>query len=195
MDATLQLFECAHYFCERCSLTLFGEARKARCPRCRSEVRADRVFRGAASSARGPQAAALAWEQPQYVHVRVLGDWMSKIEGLIRRLVHFCVERPDVKHLVCSWLQRALCFFNMPSRCSGPKSSRSCKLALPVAGQRVVHAHVVSGRQSRYTYRVKHSQASARMPCCRSMCHLARSPLCFRTLWQSHACHSHQSKV
>lgn len=95
----LQLFDCGHYFCEKCSLQLFGEARKARCPRCRGEVRADRVFRGAAS-ARTSHGAMLPWEQPQYASVQVLGDWMSKIEGLIRRLVHFCKAQPDVKHLV-----------------------------------------------------------------------------------------------
>ena len=41
-----------------------------------------------------------AWERPEYAHVAVLGDWMSKIEGLLRRLVHFCKTQPDVKHLV-----------------------------------------------------------------------------------------------
>ena len=94
----VQLFECAHYFCEKCSLQLFGEARKERCPRCRSDVRADRVFRGAAS-ARGAHTP-LAWEQPHYARVRVLGDWMSKIEALMRRLVHACMAQPDIKHLV-----------------------------------------------------------------------------------------------
>ncbi|KAK9811031.1 hypothetical protein WJX73_007955 [Symbiochloris irregularis] len=102
------LFECAHYFCEKCSLTVFGEARKVSCPTCRAEVRADRVFRGAASVKGGHRGGLSEWEHPQYIDTPVLGDWMSKIEGLLRRLVHFCKEEPDVKHLVFSQFPDAL---------------------------------------------------------------------------------------
>ena len=35
-----------------------------------------------------------------YMQIAVAGSWMSKIEGLLRRLVYQCQTEPDVKHLV-----------------------------------------------------------------------------------------------
>ena len=64
---SLQLFDCAHFFCEACALAHFGDRSTAPCPTCRADVHANKIFQGSANLTGGASLA--AWEDPTYAQV------------------------------------------------------------------------------------------------------------------------------
>ena len=69
----LQLFDCAHFFCEACALAHFGDRSTAPCPTCRADVHSNKIFQGSANLTGGASLA--AWEDPTYAQVGSDGTW------------------------------------------------------------------------------------------------------------------------
>ncbi|KAL0039084.1 hypothetical protein WJX77_007371 [Trebouxia sp. C0004] len=92
---------CGHYYCENCTAAIRAVA-YPRCPECRTRISS--TFRVPLSSAQTQTHK----EDPQHAQINVVGNWMSKIEGLIRRIVRLRQVAPEEKSLVFSQYPDAL---------------------------------------------------------------------------------------
>ncbi|KAL0047258.1 hypothetical protein WJX82_010979 [Trebouxia sp. C0006] len=92
---------CGHYYCENCTAAIRAAA-CPRCPECRTRISS--TFRVPLSSAQTQTHK----EDAQHAQVKVVGNWMSKIEGLIRRIVRLRQVAPEEKSLVFSQYPDAL---------------------------------------------------------------------------------------
>ncbi|KAG1672797.1 hypothetical protein FOA52_002785 [Chlamydomonas sp. UWO 241] len=116
-----QVYPCGHYFCSLCSDQLL-KAPHPECPMCRRGVSRAHVFRvtiAPSGSGPGPAASGLGAaashdpevdppEGPSLRRVRVFGSFMTKVEGLVRRLLWLREASPGEKVLVFSQFRDAL---------------------------------------------------------------------------------------
>ncbi|KAK9830399.1 hypothetical protein WJX72_011536 [[Myrmecia] bisecta] len=76
---------------------------KPKCMLCRRALTKANVFRVVSA-----HTAQTAVDEPKYLQIKVHGSYMSKIDALVRRLVHLRETRPDEKSLVFSQFPLAL---------------------------------------------------------------------------------------
>lgn len=93
---------CGHYYCKNCTAAIQAAGYFARCPECRTRISS--TFRVPLSSSQ----VQTHKEDAQHAQIRVVGNWMSKIEGLVRRIVRLRQTTPEEKSLVFSQYPDAL---------------------------------------------------------------------------------------
>ncbi|EIE20408.1 hypothetical protein COCSUDRAFT_67348 [Coccomyxa subellipsoidea C-169] len=102
------LLPCGHWLCEACYQKWYSARQKGRkqdCMVCRQPFNFSGVFR--APIAPQPRDAVVR-DDPKYQKVVLKGQWGSKIEALLRRLLWLQAKHPEVKSLVFSQWQGAL---------------------------------------------------------------------------------------
>lgn len=116
---TAQIYPCGHYYCESCSQQVFS-APQPSCPTCRARVSQAQVFRVAVTAAAqsagahaGEGGAAAAGGEvdasdSDLLRTKVSGQFGTKIEGLVRRLLLLKARQPQDKSLVFSQWPDAL---------------------------------------------------------------------------------------
>eukprot|EP00891_Asterochloris_glomerata_P005983 jgi/Astpho2/5983/Aster-x1340 len=97
----LQMFKCGHFFCDNCVTTLVQGGGPLFCPTCRRKISKSSIKRVANGQS-------LCLDEPEYIRVPVVGQWMTKITSLLRRLIKLRESAPDEKSLVFSQFPDAL---------------------------------------------------------------------------------------
>ena len=102
---------CSHSFCISCTETMFQGRFSANCPVCRMRHTRNQTIRVLAN--RRPAQDAACYDMAllsdrNLASIKVKGQWSSKIEAVVRRILALSVDAPDEKVLVFSQFPDAL---------------------------------------------------------------------------------------
>eukprot|EP00798_Chlamydomonas_sp_ICE-L_P012663 gene12662-15896_t len=110
------VFQCSHIFCMKCTKKIYESHANhiSVCPLCRHPCHRNATFRVMGTRRVKTEGKGVHQPEPNppegeaLLSVKVQGDWMSKIEGLVRRILYIQANQPGEKCLVFSNYERAL---------------------------------------------------------------------------------------
>eukprot|EP00878_Enallax_costatus_P004389 GHUV01004626.1.p1 GENE.GHUV01004626.1~~GHUV01004626.1.p1 ORF type:complete len:398 (+),score=170.97 GHUV01004626.1:180-1196(+) len=107
MSDELQVFPCGHYFCDGCAAVQLAQPSPS-CPYCRTRLTKSGVFRVSLAGSGAHEAEVDPPEGRHITEIKVTGKWMTKLEALLRRVLHMRSVDPTAKALVFSQFPDAL---------------------------------------------------------------------------------------
>jgi len=108
LSGVTYIFPCGHLLCKACYSSYLGslgqKSRNLPCFYCRQRCPISQVTRVVLKSADGSRAA----DDASLSEIGVTGQWLTKLEALLRRLLHLQTHKPTEKSLVFSQFPEAL---------------------------------------------------------------------------------------